>query len=153
MNKSSGGSISLIFCIIVFCFVFFRGCSEQSMTRSWGGEMDVFLEPNTKLMEVTWKEDNLWLLTKEMTEELNQKLAEQGCIFKFRFETYLPGSSIGVIYPEFVNKKYLHLLSKCEIDYEGMDFIHNFLKSKGVDWIQYTKAGGLMTYQHDGKVY
>lgn len=69
MNKSSGGSISLIFCIIVFCFVFFRGCSEQSMTRSWGGEMDVFLEPNTKLMEVTWKEDNLWLLTKEMTEE------------------------------------------------------------------------------------
>ena len=57
--------------IIFVCFMWFSlfsSCSEQSMTRSWGGEMEVSLEPNEKLLEVTWKEDSLWFLTRPMSE-------------------------------------------------------------------------------------
>ena len=54
-------------CIIAVCF--YRGCSKQAMTRSWGDSMNVPLEPNQKLIEVTWKGDNLWFLTKEMTDD------------------------------------------------------------------------------------
>lgn len=53
----------------IFGFSILRSCSEQSMTRSWGGTMEITLEPNQKLMEVTWKEDSLWFLTKKMTED------------------------------------------------------------------------------------
>lgn len=49
----------------IFGFSILRSCSEQSMTRSWGGTMEITLEPNQKLMEVTWKEDSLWFLTKK----------------------------------------------------------------------------------------
>lgn len=92
-------------------------------------------------------------ITKEITDELNEKLLEQGCIFKFRFRTYLTDSSIGVIYPEFINKKFLHLLSKCVIDNDGKKFIYKFLKSKGINWVSYTRDGGLMAYQHNDKAY
>ena len=43
------------------------GC--QFATKHLGGNMTVNLEPNVKLVNVTWKEDSLWFLTKPMTEE------------------------------------------------------------------------------------
>lgn len=92
-------------------------------------------------------------ITKEMTDELNYKLKEQGCIFRFKFRYYSKDIPIGVIYPEFINKKFLHFLSKCEIDQDGMDFIYKFFQTKGIDWIIHTRAGELMAYQYDGKVY
>lgn len=54
--------------IIFLAFLIMRGCSTQNMARSWGGEMEISLEPNQKLLEVTWKENSLWLLTKEMED-------------------------------------------------------------------------------------
>ena len=49
--------------------LFLTGCSKQSRVKDFGGDMDIYLEPNQKLEEITWKEDNLWYLTKPMTEE------------------------------------------------------------------------------------
>ncbi len=46
-----------------------RGCSDQGMARSYGGETEVTLEPNRKLIEITWKDDSLWYLTRAMTED------------------------------------------------------------------------------------
>lgn len=43
------------------------GC--QSVTKSFGGDMTLDLEPNQKLEEITWKDDSLWYLTKPMTED------------------------------------------------------------------------------------
>lgn len=43
------------------------GC--QSVTKNYGGEMTVNLEPNQKLEEITWKDDSLWYLTRPMTDE------------------------------------------------------------------------------------
>lgn len=44
------------------------GCTQQEMVKNYGGEMTVYLEPNVKLVNVTWKDDNLWYLTKPMTD-------------------------------------------------------------------------------------
>ena len=49
----------------MFCFT---GC-EQTMTRTFGGDMVIELEPNEKLEHITWKDDDsLWYMTKPMTE-------------------------------------------------------------------------------------
>lgn len=44
------------------------GC-EQTMTRTFGGDMTIELQPNEKLEHITWKnDDSLWYLTKPMQE-------------------------------------------------------------------------------------
>lgn len=44
------------------------GC-EQTMTRAFGGDMTIELQPNEKLEHITWKnDDSLWYLTKPMQE-------------------------------------------------------------------------------------
>lgn len=43
------------------------GC--QAATKSLGGSMELKLEPNQKLEEITWKDDSLWYLTRPMTED------------------------------------------------------------------------------------
>lgn len=45
------------------------GCSEQEPVKNWSGNMEVTLKPNNKLVEVTWNDNSLWYLTKEMTDD------------------------------------------------------------------------------------
>lgn len=87
MNK-----VEIVIIVIILGFFLFRGCSEQSLTRSWGGEMEVSLEPNEKLVEVTWKDDNLWILTKEMTKddiEENYKFFEKDALGMLEGTVYI----------------------------------------------------------------
>lgn len=65
----AGTKIGFLIAAIVLIFALMRGCSEQGMTKSYGGEMEVTLEPNRKLVEITWKDSSLWYLTKPMTDE------------------------------------------------------------------------------------
>lgn len=44
------------------------GC-EQSITKSLGGTTTIELEPNNKLVMITWKEESLWYLTRPMTDD------------------------------------------------------------------------------------
>ena len=46
----------------------FRGC-KQSVVKNFGGSMTVELEPNKKLVNATWKDNNLWVLVTERTNE------------------------------------------------------------------------------------
>ena len=74
MRKNTGSSdvgtvLGVLAMVAIILFSLARACSPQAVTRNWGGEMDMYLEPNLKLVEVTWKDDNLWYLTKPMTEE------------------------------------------------------------------------------------
>lgn len=55
--------------VVVILFSCLRGCSSQSVAKNWGGDMEVTLEPNQKLMEVTWKDNSLWFLTKQMGDD------------------------------------------------------------------------------------
>lgn len=41
-------------------------CTENQRAKSWGGTAKVNLEPNRKLVTVTWKEDQIWYLTRQM---------------------------------------------------------------------------------------
>ena len=91
-------------------------------------------------------------ITKEMTDELNEKLKEEGCSFYFEFKPYLTDHSIGEIHLRFLNTKFLNI-SIWSINSEGRKFIRKFFEEKGIDWLQETRSGGIMTYQRDGKVY
>jgi len=57
--------------LIIACIstLLMTGCTEQNLTRSFGGNMTINLEPNEKLEEITWKEDELWYLTRPMRDD------------------------------------------------------------------------------------
>lgn len=60
--------VKLLICImIVVLLVATAGCNN--FTRRLGGTIDIYLTPNTKLVNVTWKENSLWILTKPMRND------------------------------------------------------------------------------------
>ena len=52
--------------ILMFCLC---SCTEQVRTRQWGGEMTIELPHGQELMEVTWKESDLFYLTRPMAPD------------------------------------------------------------------------------------
>ena len=42
--------------------------SSNIWAKTFGGTITVMLKPNTKLVQATWKESNLWYLTRPMRE-------------------------------------------------------------------------------------
>jgi hypothetical protein len=42
-------------------------CTENSRVKSWGGEGTINLPKGRKLVNVTWKETQVWYLTRPMT--------------------------------------------------------------------------------------
>lgn len=63
-----GKKLVLIF-VMVLIAMFAAGC--HGITREYGGEMTIELEPNQKLELITWKgeENSLWILTRPMRED------------------------------------------------------------------------------------
>ncbi len=51
--------------LIILSLVLFS-CTENTRAKRWGGSQTIELPPNVKLMEVTWKEGNMWYLTEPM---------------------------------------------------------------------------------------
>ena len=45
-------------------------CGCHAATRSLGGDMELTLEPGQKLEEITWKEYDLWYLTRPMRDDV-----------------------------------------------------------------------------------
>jgi hypothetical protein len=54
---------------ILAVIILATSCTQQAVTKNWGGSMNIELEPNDKLMEITWKDDDLWVLTKKMSDD------------------------------------------------------------------------------------
>jgi hypothetical protein len=46
--------------------ILFTSCTKNEMAKNFGGTMTVNLPADTKLVNVTWKEDEIWYLTKPM---------------------------------------------------------------------------------------
>lgn len=44
------------------------GCGRNEVTRRLGGEQTITLEPGRKLEEITWKDSDIFLLTRPMRE-------------------------------------------------------------------------------------
>jgi hypothetical protein len=49
----------------------FTGCTPQSRGRSFGGTAEIQITPGFKLVNVTWKGDDLWILTRHREEGEN----------------------------------------------------------------------------------
>ena len=88
-NLSLVAYIGFLVVISVLCaFILF---TKQSRVKNFGGEMTYDLDVNQKLIEVTWKDNDLWILTKDMS---NNDVAES-CTFK---ESSSTGVFEGTIY-------------------------------------------------------
>jgi hypothetical protein len=56
MKKMIFLAVSMIVC----------SCSENARVRNFGGSMDITLPKGQKLVNITWKEDQIWYLTRPM---------------------------------------------------------------------------------------
>ena len=52
--------------VIIFMVLVLTGC--HTVTKDLGGSMTIELKPGQKLEEVTWKETDLWILTRPFRE-------------------------------------------------------------------------------------
>ena len=44
-------------------------CTQNDRAKNWGGKAEITLPKGQKLINVTWKEANLWYLTRPMTAQ------------------------------------------------------------------------------------
>ena len=51
---------------ILFIALLFAGCTPQQIAKGSGGTANINLPPGTKLVTATWKETNVWYLTRPM---------------------------------------------------------------------------------------
>ncbi len=66
-------------------------CTENSRVRKFGGTGDIKLNPNQKLVNLEWKGDQLWILTKKMRSDETPET--------YSFKDY---SKYGIIEGEYV---------------------------------------------------
>ena len=73
--------------IILILAVLFAmtACTEQQRSREFGGDVTIKLKPGEKLVEATWKDDNLWYLTEPMESDYTPKT-----------KTFTESSSFGI---------------------------------------------------------
>jgi hypothetical protein len=55
--------------VLTLLLTVLAGCTEQQRAKRWGGEYTVDLPAGHKLVNVTFKDADLWYLTRPMTEE------------------------------------------------------------------------------------
>jgi hypothetical protein len=53
----------LLICILTL------SCTENIRSKKFGGSMTIQLQPNEKLVNLTWKQSDLWVLTRPMKKE------------------------------------------------------------------------------------
>ena len=52
--------------LVLIVIMLVCGCTSQKRAKSFGGTSTENLEPGKKLINITWKDSNLWILTKQM---------------------------------------------------------------------------------------
>ena len=60
--------IGMKFAILIIASVMLIGCTTNEMAKHFGGSMTIKLDSGQKLVDVTWKEDALWYMTKPMKD-------------------------------------------------------------------------------------
>lgn len=72
--------IIAVILIILISFTLLSGCRNFA-ARTMGGTMELDLPPGEKLVTITWKDDDLWYLTRPMRDD---EFAEE---YKFQAST------------------------------------------------------------------
>ncbi len=52
--------------LLLLSLTLFSSCTDNSMVKKFGGKKDITLLPDTKVVNVTWKEEDIWILSKPM---------------------------------------------------------------------------------------
>lgn len=81
-----------LFVLILLVTLF--SCTDNTMVKNYGGKATMELRPNEKLVNVTWKEAELWILTRPMTEK------DSAQTYTFREK-----SGLGIIQGEYTIKE------------------------------------------------
>lgn len=55
--------------VVIITIAFITCSCDQTFTKYFGGTTTINLEPGEKLIEVTWKDDNIWYLVEPMSDE------------------------------------------------------------------------------------
>jgi hypothetical protein len=63
--------VSVSFIILTASSLIFVGCTENSRARHWGGTEKIEIKKNEVLLNATWKESNLWVLTQDTITKVN----------------------------------------------------------------------------------
>jgi len=60
-------NLKLLFFLVLVVTLF--SCTENSRVKKWGGTGTLELPKGQKLVDLTWKGDQLWYLVRPMTEQ------------------------------------------------------------------------------------
>jgi hypothetical protein len=55
--------------IFILLAISLVACTENARVRRWGGDGDLVLPKGQKLVNVTWKENQIWYLTRPMSAQ------------------------------------------------------------------------------------
>lgn len=72
--------------LLAFLSLILFGCTENQRVKTFGGSASLKLPSGQKLINATWKQDNLWILTRPMTE-----------LDSCQTYTFLESSSFGIL--------------------------------------------------------
>ena len=64
--RTSNWLFGIMMIIIVGISLATTSCTDNMRAKSWGGEMSVNLPANQKVVTATWKDADLWILTRPM---------------------------------------------------------------------------------------
>lgn len=56
--------------VTVITILTFLSCTDNQRARKFGGKEEIQLKPNEVLINITWKESNMWVLTKDTTTNI-----------------------------------------------------------------------------------
>ena len=57
---------NILLVLTFFCAFVIGGCTQNQRAKGFGGTANQALPPNMKLVTATWKNDDLWVLTRPM---------------------------------------------------------------------------------------
>jgi hypothetical protein len=53
--------------VLLLIAVTFSSCTSNTRARMWGGEQDITLPSGQRVVNVTWKQNDVWILTRTDT--------------------------------------------------------------------------------------
>ena len=56
--------------LFLMFIILLSSCTQNKRTRTFGGKEEIQLKPNEKLMNITWKESNMWVLTEDTVTKI-----------------------------------------------------------------------------------
>ncbi len=66
----------ILFLLLICVSFVITSCTEQSMAKNYGGRYDLKLPKGKKLIIATWKDSELWCLTRDMKDDETPEIYE-----------------------------------------------------------------------------